>query len=78
MDISAISDSVSVMSVGYQLPLFLDFKVVKWTKNFNLLNLCGNQLIGIADYAFVASVFGENMPTAEFGMISAETACWDI
>jgi hypothetical protein len=21
---------------------------------------------------------GENIPTAEFGMISAETACWDI
>jgi hypothetical protein len=22
--------------------------------------------------------FGENIPTAEFGMISAETACWDM
>jgi hypothetical protein len=26
----------------------------------------------------VPSVFEENIPTAEFGMISAETACWDI
>jgi hypothetical protein len=26
----------------------------------------------------IPSVFGENIPTAEFGMISAETAYWDI
>jgi hypothetical protein len=26
---------------------------------------------------FVPSVFGENIPTAEFGMIVAETACWE-
>jgi hypothetical protein len=32
----------------------------------------------LAAYVFVPSVFGENIPTAEFGMISAETACWDI
>jgi hypothetical protein len=32
----------------------------------------------MAAYIFVLSVFGENIPTAEFGMISAETACWDI
>jgi hypothetical protein len=34
----------------------------------------------IAAYVFVPSVFfgGKNIPTAEFGMISAETACWDI
>jgi hypothetical protein len=31
-----------------------------------------------ADFVFVPSVFGENIPTAEFGIISAETACWDI
>jgi hypothetical protein len=31
-----------------------------------------------AAYVFVPSVFGENMPAAEFGIISAETACWDI
>ncbi len=30
-----------------------------------------------AAYVFVSSVFGENIPSAEFGMISAETACWD-
>jgi hypothetical protein len=27
---------------------------------------------------FVPSALGENIPTAEFGMILAETACWDI
>jgi hypothetical protein len=38
-----------------------------------------NQLISIPTaYVFVPSVFRENIPTAEFGMISAETACWDI
>jgi hypothetical protein len=26
----------------------------------------------------MSSVFGENIPTAEFGMISAEPAYWDI
>jgi hypothetical protein len=31
----------------------------------------------LAAYVFVPSAFGENIPTAEFGMISAETACWD-
>jgi hypothetical protein len=43
--------------------------------------LCGNQLISIpwlATYFFVPSVLGENIPTAEFGMIAAETACRDI
>jgi hypothetical protein len=28
--------------------------------------------------SLVSSVFGEYIPTAEFGMVSAETACWDI
>jgi hypothetical protein len=32
----------------------------------------------IAAYVFVSSFWGENIPTAEFGMISAETSCWDI
>jgi hypothetical protein len=32
----------------------------------------------VAAYVFVPSVFWENIPTAEFGMISEETACWDI
>jgi hypothetical protein len=45
--------------------------------------LCGNQLsvYPIAAYAFVPSVFGENIPTAEICndiVILAETACWDI
>jgi hypothetical protein len=45
---------------------------------FKLPNLCGNQFISIlAAFVFVSSVFGENIPTARFGMISAETACWD-
>jgi hypothetical protein len=32
----------------------------------------------LAANVFVPSLFGENIPTAEFGMKSAETACWDI
>ncbi len=32
----------------------------------------------IAAFVFVPSVFGEKLPTAEFGMISAETPCWKI
>jgi hypothetical protein len=32
----------------------------------------------LSAYVFVPSVFGENIPTAEFGIISAETVCWDI
>jgi hypothetical protein len=41
--------------------------------------LRGNKLIStLAAVVFVPSVFGENIPTAEFGLISAETACWDI
>jgi hypothetical protein len=31
----------------------------------------------LAAFVFVPSVLGENISTAEFGMISAETACWD-
>jgi hypothetical protein len=30
----------------------------------------------LAGYIFVPSVFWQNIPTAEFGMISVETACW--
>jgi hypothetical protein len=61
----------------------LDIKVAMLSgpRSFKLLNLCGNQLISfftLAAYVFVSSVLGENIPTAEFGMISAETACWDI
>jgi hypothetical protein len=37
-----------------------------------------NLSVYIADYVFVPSVFQENIPTAEFGMIWAETACWQI
>ncbi len=44
-----------------------------------LLNLRANHLIGtLAAFVFVPSVFRENISTAEFGIISAETACWDI
>jgi hypothetical protein len=40
--------------------------------------LPGNQLIStLATFVFVHSDFGENIPTAEFGMMSEETACWD-
>jgi hypothetical protein len=38
-----------------------------------------NQLISnLAAFVFVPSVFRENIPTAAFGMISKETACWEI
>jgi hypothetical protein len=29
-------------------------------------------------YVFVPSVFGEYIPTVEFGTILAKTACWGI
>jgi hypothetical protein len=32
----------------------------------------------LAAYVFVPYLFGENIPATEFGMISAETACWNI
>jgi hypothetical protein len=32
----------------------------------------------LAAYVCVLSVFRENIPTAKFGIILAETACWDI
>jgi len=37
-----------------------------------------NLSVYLAAYVFDPSVFRENIPTAEFGMISAETAWWDI
>jgi hypothetical protein len=43
--------------------------------------LCGNQLNSIPyvdAYVFLPSVFGENIPTAKFGITSAETSCRDI
>jgi hypothetical protein len=56
----------------------LDFKVSKWAK-YKLLNLRVIHLFStLAVFVFVPSVFWENIPTAEFGMISAETTCWDI
>jgi hypothetical protein len=68
------------VSEGYQLNYCWILKLLSGSRVFKLLNLCGNQLISIrslAAYAFVPSVFGENIPTAEFVMILAETACWD-
>jgi hypothetical protein len=32
----------------------------------------------LSAYVFVPSVIGENIPSAEFGTISAETARWDM
>ncbi len=32
----------------------------------------------LATFVFVPSGFGEKFPTAEFGMISAETSGWEI
>jgi hypothetical protein len=36
----------------------------------------GNQLFNT--FVFIPSVLGENIPTAEFGKMTAETARWDI
>jgi hypothetical protein len=56
----------------------LDIKVAKWEK-YKLLDLCSNHLIRtLAAFVFVPSIFGKNIPAAEFGMILAETACWYI
>ncbi len=77
LDISAASDSVSAVSEGYQLKYCWILKLPSGPRIFRLLNMWGNQLISIpylAAYVIVPSVFGENIPTAEFGMISAETA----
>jgi hypothetical protein len=55
----------------------LDFKVSKWAK-YKLLFLSANHLIiTLAVFVFVPSVFGENIPTAEFGTLLEETACWE-
>jgi hypothetical protein len=41
-----------------------------------LPNLRGNHLIStLVAFVFVPSVSGENISAAEYGMISAETAC---
>ncbi len=68
-----------MVSEGYHLNYCWILKLLSRPRIFKLLNLCGNQLISIplAAYVFVPSVFGENIPTAEFGMISAEIACWE-
>jgi hypothetical protein len=56
----------------------LDFKVAMWAK-YKLLNLYANHLIStLAAFVFVPSISGKNIPTAEFGMTSAETAYCDI
>ncbi len=79
LDISAIADSVSAVSEGYKLNYYLILKLLSGPRIFKLLNLCGNQLISIPWLlmSLFLLFFGENIPTAEFGMISSETA-WDI
>jgi hypothetical protein len=81
LDISATSDSVAALSEGYQLNYCWILKLLSGPRIFKLPNLCGNHLIcmyTLAAYVFLPSFFGKNIPTAEFGMILAETACWDI
>jgi hypothetical protein len=56
----------------------LDFKVAKWAK-YKLLNCVVTTLsVPLAAFVFVPSILGENIPTDEFGIVSAETACRDI
>jgi hypothetical protein len=46
---------------------------------YKVPNLHGSHLIStLPAFVFVSSVFEENITTAGFGMIPAETACWDI
>jgi hypothetical protein len=46
---------------------------------YKLPNLRGIHLFStLPAFVFVSSVFEENISTAEFGMIPAETACWDM
>jgi hypothetical protein len=63
------------VSGGYQLNYFWILMLL--SGRFKALNWCGIQLSStpIAAYDFVPSVFGENIQTANFRMISAETAC---
>jgi hypothetical protein len=67
------------VSQGYQLNNCWILKFLSGTKIFKLLNLCGNQnyQYTAAANVFVPSIFGENIPTVEFGTISVETPCWD-
>ncbi len=56
--------------------LLLDFQLVCGPIIFKLL-ICVVTNLSVLP-SFVPSVFGDNIPIVEFGMISAETACWDI
>jgi hypothetical protein len=72
--VPAFSDSVSVVSAGYQLNYCWILKLLSRPKIFKLLNFRGNHLFStgrytLAAYVFVPSVFGENIPSAEFVMI---------
>ncbi len=66
------------MSEGYQLYYCWILKLLSGPRIFKLTNLCDNQLTSIPySFLYLCSFwFGENIPTAECGMISAETACW--
>jgi hypothetical protein len=54
----------------------LNFKVVKWA-NVSFQICLVTTLSVPAAFVFVPSVFGKNIPTVEFGMRLAETACWE-
>ncbi len=79
LDISATLDSVSAVSENYQPNYCFILKLLNGPRIFKLLNLCGNQLISISELlmSLFLLFFGENILTAEFGMISAQTVCWD-
>ncbi len=70
-----------MVSEGNQLNYCWNLKLPSGPTIFKLLNLCGNQLISRHELlmSLVLLFFGEkNIPTAEFGRISVETACWDM
>jgi hypothetical protein len=62
---------------GYKLNYFWILKLLSG-QNISFY-ICGlTTLSSLTAFVFVPSVFGENIPTAEFGMISADTSCWEI
>jgi hypothetical protein len=74
---------VTLNSEGYQLLTMPGWilKLLSGPRICLVTNLLYQYTRTLAAYVFAPSVFGENIPKAEFGMISeisAETACWDI
>jgi hypothetical protein len=78
LDISATSDSVSAVSEGYQLNYRWILKLLSGPKNLSFEICVVTNLSEYPSCLCLCSIcFWGNIPTAEFGMISAETTCWN-